>query len=236
LLNQNISYNTIDLPEIGSVAISISSRSKRIQIKIKNGNAILSIPHRKALHDGIAFLQSKQTWVKKKISQSQAKQYKEGLLPYLNYTILLKNTNVKSISTIVSKNTIQIGAPAYLRIESAEVQNAIKKGIDFALSIEAKKYLLQRTQELAELHCLTFENIKISKAKTRWGSCSSTNNINLSQSLMLLPKNLIDYVIIHELCHTVHKNHSKTFWQLVEQKMPAYKQAHSELKKYSTLY
>ena len=81
---------------------------------------------------------------------------------------------------------------------------------------KAKEYLPDRLQVLAVLHGFTYASIRIAKSKSRWGSCSSKKNISLSLFLMQLPSHLIDYVILHELCHTVEMNHSPKFWELLD--------------------
>lgn len=96
----------------------------------------------------------------------------------------------------------------------------------------AKEYLLQRTQLLSKQTNLIPTQIKISKAKKRWGSCSGKNNINLSCFLTKLPYEVIDYVIIHELCHIVHKNHKKEFWQEVAKHCKSYKKKVAVLREY----
>jgi len=75
--------------------------------------------------------------------------------------------------------------------------------------------------------------ISFRKTKRQWGSCSSKNNISLNTYLCMLPKELIDYVIVHELAHIKHKNHSKEFWSLVGKFYPNYKDAKKELKSYA---
>ena len=77
--------------------------------------------------------------------------------------------------------------------------------------------------------------ITFRKAKTRWGSCSSKNSISLNIALAALPRSLSDYIIIHELAHIKHKNHSKAFWALVQKYYPNYKDAKEELKKFATI-
>ena len=77
------------------------------------------------------------------------------------------------------------------------------------------------------------KKVSFRKAKTRWGSCSSVNNISLNIALTALPQTLSDYIIIHELAHIKHKNHSKDFWNLVEKYYPNYIEARKELKNYS---
>jgi len=85
-----------------------------------------------------------------------------------------------------------------------------------ALRKKASEYLPDRLRMLAGLHGFTYTTLRISKSKSRWGSCSSKKNINLSLFLMKLPSHLIDYVLLHELCHTVEMNHSHKFWELLD--------------------
>jgi predicted metal-dependent hydrolase len=91
-------------------------------------------------------------------------------------------------------------------------------------------YLPQHLSELSKEHHLPFSGLSIRTQKTRWGSCSAHKKINLNSKLLFLPKRLVDYVIIHELCHTKFLNHSVNFWNLVEHHMPHYKRLEHEIK------
>jgi len=84
-----------------------------------------------------------------------------------------------------------------------------------ALRRKAQSVLPVQLAGLAKLHGFNYANVKIRKSRTRWGSCSSKGNINLSFYLLLLPDHLIEYVLLHELCHTVRMNHSPAFWALL---------------------
>ena len=81
---------------------------------------------------------------------------------------------------------------------------------------EAKKYISKKISEICELLNLSFNKLKITSASSRWGSCNSKKNISFSFRLILAPKKSIDYVIIHELAHLSEMNHSKAFWDLVQ--------------------
>ena len=96
------------------------------------------------------------------------------------------------------------------------MQLAIRQAIELAWRKEAKKLLPGRVKELAAAHNFEYKNVAIKNSKTRWGSCSFDNKINLSLHLMRLPDHLVDYVILHELVHTKVKTHSKDFWQLLD--------------------
>ena len=106
--------------------------------------------------------------------------------------------------------------PDYADVKDTRIQNAIRRGIEEAWRIEAKKYLPLRVQQLAERYEFTYNRIFVKNTKSRWGSCSHVNNINLNLHLMRLPQHLCDYIILHELAHTVHKNHGKDFWKLLD--------------------
>lgn len=95
---------------------------------------------------------------------------------------------------------------------------------------EAKKYLKSRCDELAKKYGFTYKWVKITSATTRWGSCSSKKTINFSYRLIMAPKEAIDYVIIHELCHLREMNHWARFWKEVHDIMPEYKQHEDHLK------
>lgn len=79
--------------------------------------------------------------------------------------------------------------------------------------VKAKKHLVQRLDELCKQNGFKYNKVYVKNQKTRWGSCSDKNNINLNVNLVRLPDHLIDYVILHEMVHTKIKNHSKLFWE-----------------------
>ena len=87
---------------------------------------------------------------------------------------------------------------------------------------QAKAHLPQRTRQLAEEHGFEFGQLRIKHQKTRWGSCSAQGNLNLNLRLMMAPDAVIDYVILHELCHLRELNHSAAFWRLVAERCPNY--------------
>jgi len=84
------------------------------------------------------------------------------------------------------------------------------------LRMKALEYLPGRLHTLALFYKFTYSSVKISKSKSRWGSCSTKKNISLSLYLVTLPSHLIDYVILHELCHTIEMNHGSGFWELLD--------------------
>ena len=97
----------------------------------------------------------------------------------------------------------------------------------------AKEFLEGRIKELSDKFGYVYNKVTIRNQKTRWGSCSGKNNINLNMQLMNIPNHLIDYVILHELVHTKIKNHSPIFWGSLNRYVGNAKVVDKELKKYS---
>ncbi len=96
---------------------------------------------------------------------------------------------------------------------------------------KALKIIERKLNNFSEKFDLRYKKIRITNARTRWGSCSYDNSLNFSWKLITAPKKVVDYVLIHEMAHLRHKNHSKRFWDLVEEMMPDYKKYDEWLKK-----
>lgn len=165
-------------------------------------------------------------------------QYREKLSYTENQQIgkshnLLIQTTTKPSSVKIVGTQILTEINEAESVESAANQQLIRSKILIALRKEAKSYLPRRLSFLAEEHGFSFARSKITHSSSRWGSCSSSGTISLNIGMMNLPFELIDYVIIHELCHTRHMNHSTKFWDEVYKFDPQYKMHRNELKKYS---
>lgn len=101
---------------------------------------------------------------------------------------------------------------------------------------QARFVLTVKTNEYAKQLGVSFHKIRIGNQRTRWGSCSSKGTISYNWKLVLMPELIMDYVVIHELCHLVEMNHSKRFWDLVESMMPNYAECRAWLKKNGGYY
>ena len=101
--------------------------------------------------------------------------------------------------------------------------------------VEAKERLVNRLDDLSQIHGFTYNRVFIRNQKTRWGSCSGENNINLNVNLVRLPDELIDYTILHELVHTRVKDHSKQFWDELDKFVGNAKNLDKKLNNYKIL-
>lgn len=102
------------------------------------------------------------------------------------------------------------------------------------LAERATKVIPEKVRHFAESMGVEYGRITIRNQKTRWGSCSGKGNLNFNCLLMLVPEDVMDYVVVHELCHLIEMNHSKAFWQQVEQVMPDYKEHRKWLKEHGS--
>ena len=96
--------------------------------------------------------------------------------------------------------------------------------------LRAKKIFPERTAYFAKRMGVTYNRITIREQKTRWGSCSSAGNLNFNWRLVLMPPEILDYVVVHELAHRKEMNHSSKFWAIVEQEMLDYQERKQRLK------
>lgn len=122
------------------------------------------------------------------------------------------------------REKIPLGDPKAQRARDAKKKILMKK---------AKEYLPYRLEYYAKLYGYTYDKCRLSHAATRWGSCSSNRTISLNIGLMQVPEPLRDYVILHELAHLNHLDHSAAFWAEVATHDPRYKEHRQKLKKFS---
>jgi predicted metal-dependent hydrolase len=117
--------------------------------------------------------------------------------------------------------------------EDRDVIDDVRSHMRTILRKEAKAHLPKRISHLADIHGFTFSSLRFTHASSRWGSCNSNKAISLNIALMNLPFELIDYVLLHELAHTKHLNHSKSFWDEVARTDNKFALHRRELKRYN---
>lgn len=109
-------------------------------------------------------------------------------------------------------------------------ENIIRELVKQCLALKTRKVFIERTEHYCNKLSLRVGKITVKDQKSLWGSCSAKNNLNYNWKLILAPKEVLDYVVVHEVCHIKHKNHSKDFWGFVEEAMPEYKKFRKWLK------
>lgn len=231
----------IFIKNIGKVQFVRSSRAKRITIRMRPFKGVsVTVPVGVSYEDAKKFVFEKQNWIKKNLIKIE--QHEQQLTIFtantefktLKHSLVINRWEKNTLSVQVDNGYINVKYPEDAPIESEQIQNGIRWGIERALGIEALEYLPVRTADLAKQLGFKYRNFKINNLKSRWGACSKDNSISLNLHLMRLPSRLIDYVIIHELCHTIQKNHSHNFWELMQKVLPNAKLLDKELKNYNT--
>ena len=202
----------------------IRAKRKSISLIIKNnGDFIVRAPLKSKDEDIYKFINEKANWIIKK----REEQLNNKITP------LTFNQDEK-ISILGRVYTISYSQASRAKLTENELvlpkEKSKEKLISF-LKNTAKKYITERVRLISQLFGFNFSSISISSAKTCWGSCGYNNKLHFTYKLMMCPQDVIDYVVLHELCHTKVKNHSKKFWQLVEECNPYYKTHERWLKK-----
>ncbi len=209
----------IDIPEIGQVLIRQSLKASRISIRLKPFTpTTLIIPKGSDPREGIRFLREKQDWILRQRNKLEEKEQKltifdeQTQFKTRSFALKIAQHPFPKVRLQLRNGLLQVQYPAHLPVAAPEVQETIRYGIEEALRLEAKRFLPGRLHYLAQQHNIRYCNVTVKNLKSRWGSCSATNNINLNLHLMRLPDHLIDYVLLHELCHVHEKNHGPHFW------------------------
>ena len=200
-----------------------SKRAKylRLQINPQTGLEVV-LPYRCKIEDAERFIYKKRDWIFEHLQNRPEKSFYYFLGDKIeieqSFDLFITKHKIS-----FNKNVLRILSPSGSTDKTDKIYNAWLKH-------HGKKYLTERALLLSGRYDFRINRIKIRNQKTRWGSCSSKGNISLNYRLMKYRKEIIDYVIIHELCHLKEMNHSKKFWKLVEQFVPDYKDLKKELK------
>lgn len=216
-------FSMIQQHKVGNIEFVHRQIAKRIHVRILPHGIKVTIPPTCTEQEAMSFVNSKEAIILKKQQlllnkpASNALQIDENTqLQTLTFLVKALRMERKDIYFKLKDKTLTIEFPLDTDCKSVKVQKIFWNGINYFLKQEAKRLLPERTKQLALKHGFTLTAVKIQSSKSRWGSCSQRKSINLSFFLLLTPAYLVDYVILHELCHTVEMNHSHKFWNLMD--------------------
>lgn len=207
----------------------IRSRRKTIAIMVsREGQVIVRAPLR-AREDLIRKLvQEKEAWIRQQLDHVRT--------AYPRYTPkqFAQGEQFYYLGALYPLHIVADSRPA-LRFEGAfylaqSTQPQARKVFERWYRAEATRLFVLRTAQLAALHGFQYQQIRITAARTRWGSCSSRGTLSFAWRLVMAPPQVIDYVILHELAHTRIPNHSRQYWSLVQSIAPDYKALRDWLK------
>lgn len=232
------------IEDIGEVLYKKNKRFKRLSVRIAPKKGIwVNVPYGISYTDAIKFTKQNKAWIitnKVKVAQKENKQ--TVFTPEVEFRtrfhqLKLIPSEVDYYSAKLINGALEISYPLASLVQNLDLQIFIQNSILETLRREANHYLPIRIKELAKACGFSYKSLQIKNTKSRWGSCTHDNKINLNLHLMRLPQELCDMVILHELCHTKVKNHSSDFYQLLELHCPELTRKRKEIKNYSiTIY
>ncbi|MBN2484684.1 MAG: M48 family metallopeptidase [Bacteroidales bacterium] len=227
----------------GEVSLERNPRSRNLKIKIHPEKGVLvTMPALCTEAYALTFVKNKEAWIRKCLAKtSQVINRITVFNEFTEFSTKFHKLNVQKHNRPALKYEARQGRltvfyPDFADTSDPKIQHFIRHAIVQTIRFEALNYLPKRTKELAAIFNLEVSGVKVRNNKTRWGSCSGKNSINLNIHLMRLPDRLIDYVILHELAHTRVKSHGKPFWQFLETLLPYARLFDKELNSYHLGY
>jgi len=222
--------------ELGRLLVRVNIRARRLTFRTREDAVYVTVPPGTT----VAEVKNAVEQLRPRLRVAQQKQSRP--LIDLNYRIDTEFFKLSLVSgerdRFLSRSELgemQIICPPGADFTDAELQAWLRKVIEEALRRNAKIILPPRLYMLSQKHNLPYQSVKINSSSGRWGSCSARRTINLSYYLVLLPKHLIDYVLLHELSHTREMNHGERFWALFDELTEGKAQAlRKELRQYRT--
>lgn len=199
-------------------------RSRRllgnINLRVKDGKIYVSAPFwvsQRVIED---FVQSKSAWLAKVLGrhpQTVTKKYTNGETQlFFGQEVPLSVSFSKVISrTVVNFDGQSLKLSIYSGFNKLQYQREAEKAILSFYLQELSYYLTEKVNYYCQKLSVTYSKIEIKKVSSIWGSCSPSNVLSFNRKLIQSPKSIIDYVVIHEVCHLKERNHSSRFWALV---------------------
>jgi predicted metal-dependent hydrolase len=211
--------------EFGKITVRRSARASQIRIRIApDGTLRASIPLYAPVFLLKRLLKSSRPQLRALLDQTkQTTTYTNGMQVGKSHSIKVIESSTLNPQVNRRGRVITVSLPSNSSLSDPNIARMVRDATINALRLEAKSYLPKRLSYISDKLGLSYSKVRFSHASGRWGSCSSSGTISLNIALMKLPFELIDYVIIHELSHTKHMNHSQEFWHLVEMADPDYR-------------
>lgn len=221
-----------------------SERAKKTRIVVTADKIEVVAPPKVPERKIKAFVEAQQDWIRDAVKRVASRtrtvtgmapaHYGEGAqIPYQgrHLPLAIKPTQAKTLRVqLLAEAQFMVYLPTTLA--DSDSSEHIKNALERWMKQQAKLHAVNMIAKHADKYALRPRGLRIKTQKSRWGSCGPKNDVNLNWLLMLAPPLVMEYVVVHELCHIKHKNHSKDFWQLVAEHMPDYLQHRRWLKQH----
>ena len=211
-------------------------KRKNIYLQIKNGKVIVKVPYYVTNKQIEEIVYKKYNWIQKSLEKynqknNELKKYQEGEIYKIlgkEYILKINYEETNQIKVDITDCNIIINLPFTYKMEP-NLSNKIEKIINKMYMQIIQKQLDYTMKKVTNMVGLAPKKYRVRDMKSAWGSCSSTKNISIALKLIEYSPKAFEYVVLHEVCHLKHMNHSKQFWQMVEGYMPDYKKYKKEL-------
>lgn len=201
---------------------------KTITLKVDKGEVTLLAPRHISWDFLEDFLRSKKEWLFKTLAKQQEKMANVPSFMFLDDDKLYYLGELYSFQKVYDRKDVAFHNRVFY-IPSSSLERA-KILLQKFYQKQGEIYLKERVAYYEEKMNIAPKAIRVFNLRGNWGSCTSQKNINFHYKLMMMPPSIIDYVVVHEMCHLVHMNHSKDFWGLVECFYPDYKKCRTWLR------
>lgn len=213
-----------------------SKLRKSLGIYIHQGKVTVRAPMHESLHNIQQFFQHKQSWIQShlqrqlQIEQKAQHSFLAGdRFLWLDNELILATQQGRPAKVESCNNTLHV-----VCARPHDPRN-VRRQIETWYKTQALQYLQQRCEVFSKILNLHPQSISVRRYKTRWGSCNHRGELQFNWLIMMAPAAVVDYLVVHELCHLKHFNHSAKFWQLVSTTLPHYANCRQWLKQQSQL-
>lgn len=216
-----------------AIEVVRTNRKKTASIKIIDGSVQVIVPQKLSNTRVEELIRKRTPWIRQKLRQQsetvipKPKEYVSGE----NFTYLGRNYRLKLLTGGLREVKLREG---YLelavskRTTGKDIRNAL---VDW-YEEHARERLTEKTAQYSETMGVSYNSIVVKNYKSRWGSCSSKGDISYNWRIIIAPHHIVNYVVVHELCHLKHPNHSPAYWNSVKRVIPDYKEYRQWLKKH----
>jgi len=233
-VNLNLFASKVKEPDF-PYEVKRTNRKKSASIKVVEGRVEVIIPKTLTKKGLLQLIQNKTPWIVRKLKEqseitpTKPKEYVSGeSFAYLGKNYRLKLTQNDSGEVKLKSGQLVLGVGENL--SETERDRFVKGQLERWYVDHAEQRLREKTSRYAEIIGVRPKSIKVRDYKSRWGGCSSKGEISYNWKIIMAPHHVVDYVVVHELCHMIHHNHSPEYWKTVERVYPDYRECRDWLK------
>lgn len=231
---------SIEIPGVGEVKVRRSANIKFLSVRIAPGRGVwVNVPYGVSGRQAEKFILEKKDWILQNLCKVKTYEQDTGVglkigaeIPTKLHILKIGETDQKKPGYKIEGKLISLLIPR--GTDYKKVDGIVKKFLLEIYKMECRRILPEKVRHYAEKFGFSYGKLTFRDNISNWGSCSHDDNISLNIKLMKLPDEVIDYVILHELCHTVEKNHSADFWSLVKKVCPDFALRRRQLRTYNT--